>query len=356
MNIVMKFLGRFPIPMSIFIIACFAVSLWTVTHYFENTIRPLQEEARRAHIEGEIKAADSLLKRKRYDTAAQEYRFILDAYDNELLKQDKGDLHDAMGLSHFGLSTRQDQEKNLNLAIEDFQEALTYRTIDSSPELYGTTWKHLGRAYENLAIHRKSEDDFAAAIDAYQKVLSVQQGDTNPEGYAMAKAMLGGAYRELYVHSEDKQHTALAFQHYEEALGILNRKEYPEGFGLVLVEIGRTYVALAKYSRRTGNSEKALKEYKKALRLLKSETHPSQYARVHKYIADAYVMLTQTKPRNRRDEAEHAQRVYRWQNKANEAYKIAQNFGFSDEMAVNTTKKTSPRSSTMTTDKADDKK
>ena len=76
--------------MSILIIACLAVSLWTVTHYFENTIRPLQEQARRAHIEGEIKAADSLLKRKRYDTAAQEYRFILDAYDNELLKQDKG--------------------------------------------------------------------------------------------------------------------------------------------------------------------------------------------------------------------------------------------------------------------------
>ena len=352
----MKFLGRFPVPMSIFIIACFATALWAVTHYFESTIRPLQEQARRAHIEGEIKAADSLLQRKRYDTAAQEYRFILDAYGSELLEQDKGHLQDGMGRSHFGLSTRQDQEKNLNLAIENFQEALLYRTPDLSPKLYSATWKRLGQTYETLGVHLESEDDLATAIEAYQKALSLQAADTDPEGYAMTKALVGGAYRELYAFSREKQHSALAFETFEEAIDVLNRDDHPEALGLVRVEIGRTYVTLAKYSRRTGNSQNALKEYERALKLLKPETFPTQYARAHKYIGDAYTMLTQTKPRNRQDVPEHAQRVYRWERKANDAYKIAQNFGFNDDMRVTSTSNSSSNASTMEADKADDKK
>ena len=353
---VTKFLGRYPLQVSSAIILCFGASVWAVTYHFETTIRPLQEQMRLSHIAGEIAQADSLLKRKRYETAMKDYKYVLDAYDTELSEQDKGRLNDALGLSYLALSDTKDQVENLNLAIKAFKSSLIYRAPDVFPELYGITWKHIGKAHEALGARRKTEDDFTLAIDAYQKALSVQPVDTDPEGYAIAKATLGGAYRGFYIYSKDKQHTALAFQHYEEALGVLNRREYPEGVGLVLVEIGRTYIALAEYSRRTGNSQNALKEFKKALKLLKAKKFPSQYARVNKYIGDAYSMLTQTKPRNRRDKAEHAQRVYRWQNKANEAYKLAQNFGFNDGAMVISTKDTLPRSSTMRTDSADDKK
>ena len=59
---------------------------------------------------------------------------------------------------------KKDQEKNLNLAIENFQEALLYRTPDLSPKLYSATWKRLGQTYETLGVHLESEDDLATAI------------------------------------------------------------------------------------------------------------------------------------------------------------------------------------------------
>ena len=356
MNTVTKFLGRYPLFVSSAIILCFGASVWAVTYHFETTIRPLQEQMRLSHIAGEIAQADSLLKRKRYETAMKEYRFVLDAYDAELSEQDKGHLNDALGLSYLALSDTKDQVENLNLAIKSFKSSLTYRPSDAQPTLYAATWKHMGQTYVSLAIRNGSEENFTDAINSYKKAVSIQTVESDPESYAMATALLGGAYRELYSHSTDGQHIRTAFQYYEEALGVLKPKEHPEAFGLVLVEMGRTYSAQAVYSRRTTNSEKAIKLYDKALKVLDRDHFPSHYAQIHKYIGDSYTLLIKTKPRNRWDAAEHAQRVNQYQSKANTAYKIAQNFGFEGARMDRKTTGASKESSRKTNNSEDVKK
>ena len=356
MNIVTKFLGRYPLFVSSAIILCFGASVWAVTYHFETTIRPLQEQIRLSHIASEIAQADSLLKRKRYETAMKEYKFVLDAYDAELSEQDKGHLNDALGLSYLALSNTRDQVENLNFAIKSFKTSLTYRPPDAQPILYAATWKHMGQTYESLAIRNGSSETFTEAINSYKNVVSVHAVESDPESYAMATALLGGAYRELYGHSRDDQHIRTAFQYYEEALGFLKANQHPEAFGLVLAEMGRTYSAQAVYSRRTTNSEKAIKIFGKALKVLDRDHFPSHYAQIHKYIGDAYTMLIKTKPRNRWDAAEHAQRVNRYQNKANAAYKIAQNFGFEGVRTDRKTTGASMESSKETNDSGDAKK
>jgi len=96
-------------------------------------------------------------------------------------------LQNNLGTAYWNLS-RCDQavrevamaEEFLNLAIEAYRVALTYRTLEAAPLAYAATQNNLGTAYWHLANQPSAQQDdrsihLLCAIDAYQEALSAVQ-------------------------------------------------------------------------------------------------------------------------------------------------------------------------------------
>ena len=79
-----RFLGRFPRIIASIILGALAVSAWQATVYVDTVVRPREAAARQAMIEREIGRADTLFSRAKFETALNEYDYVLAGYPDEL--------------------------------------------------------------------------------------------------------------------------------------------------------------------------------------------------------------------------------------------------------------------------------
>ena len=327
MDALARYLGRYPRHVTAFILICFVIEIGVVTDYIENTVWPRRAEAHQARIASDVETADKLFTRKRYSTALNEYRFVLDAHGPDLSAAETGRVKDAIGLCHFHMAARRDQRENLEHAIAAFGVALGARPLESQPLAYAETQIHIGEARRTLASVTRSADVMAEAMDAYREALKVHTPESNPAGHAAARRLLGDAHLDLQAFAPNDRNIGQAFAFFETALSVLDRDDQAEEFGLTVLAQGRAFVVKAAggYSKR--NLEKAIEIFEKALSHLVPEKFPRHYGLAHQLLGDTYTALTKTKPRSRSGRARHRQRTMFWDNRAKQAYRIAVNFG-----------------------------
>ncbi len=327
MDALARYLGRYPRHVTAFILICFVIEIGVVTDYIENTVWPRRAEAHQARIASDVATADKLFTRKRFSTALNEYRFVLDTHGPDLSVAETGRLKDAIGLCHFHIAARRDKRENLARAIAAFGVALGARALESQPAAYAETQIHLGEARRALASAAGAEDIMAEAMAAYREALKVYTAETDPAGHATAQRLLGDAYLDLQAIAPEDSNIDRAFAYFETALSVLDPAVHAEEIGLTLLARGRAFVVKSDGRYRKRHLEEAIKTFEKALSVLVAEKFPRHYGLVHQNIGDAYTLLTKTRPKSRSGRARHLQRTILWNNRAKQAYRIATNFG-----------------------------
>ena len=99
-----RFLGRFPRIIASIILGALAVSAWQATVYVDTVVRPREAAARQAMIEREIGRADTLFSRAKFETALNEYDYVLAGYPDELPADVESRLRQAVGSCHVALA------------------------------------------------------------------------------------------------------------------------------------------------------------------------------------------------------------------------------------------------------------
>ena len=91
----------------------------------------------------------------------------------------------------------QDEESNLEKAINAYEEALKIRTVERDPIYYAMTQNNLGIAYSDLAGVRDKESNLEKAINAYEEVLKIYTEEKYPTVYQIVKSNLEEARSQL---------------------------------------------------------------------------------------------------------------------------------------------------------------
>ena len=136
------------------------------------------------------------------------------------------------------------------------------------------------------------------------------------------------AHRDRFEIAGDREALAAAFAAYDEAMAAANPEEFPAARGATLIEVGLAWVQEAENGYRTRNLLRAVETLEDAKRYFDVDAFPRERARLHKHIGDAYVLLSLTEAKRSSERARHQQQVVRWQNRAENAYKVARSFGY----------------------------
>ena len=321
-----RFLGRFPRTISATIAAGFAAGLWFATDYVRTVVEPREAAARQARIGGEIARADAMMDRGKYALAIAEYAYVIDNFAAELAPAEVARLHDGAGRAHVRLAEKTDPAANLESGIAAFARALEVRAAAGDAPGQAETQRRIGDARRALARARGDAAPLDGAVAAYRAMLALAGGD--PARRAAALRAVANAHRDRFEIAGDREALAAAFAAYDEAMAAANPEEFPAARGATLIEVGLAWVQEAENGYRTRNLLRAVETLEDAKRYFDVDAFPRERARLHKHIGDAYVLLSLTEAKRSSERARHQQQVVRWQNRAENAYKVARSFGY----------------------------
>lgn len=196
------------------------------------------------------------------------------------------------------------KKDNLLLAISTFEESLKIKSNNnSSTKDYALIQKYLGITYVGMAsIGENKEENLKKAIDYYLDALNIistnDTFDNDKEEYASIKTNLGHAYTELSDIENKKNNLSLAITVCRDALQIRKKEYYAKEFATTTNYLGSAYVKLADIEEKEKNLLKAINSYKEALEIRKNDDNNIEYADILNNIGIAYNKLSDIKEKD----------------------------------------------------------
>ncbi|MGI9334839.1 MAG: hypothetical protein ACR2RL_16975 [Gammaproteobacteria bacterium] len=321
------------------VLALFSVAGWYTKNYIETVVQPRQQAAKLALIDEQIATAIGLFERGDYESALGEYAFVLSAYERDMPPAMTADLNDRIGRCHVAAAQAQSAkptraEASYRAALEAFDRSLDYRTPHNDLDVHVATALRRAEALQAVGRLRSDDRDLELAISAYGSILErIGQRDM-----AVARSsthrQLGNAYRDLNLIDANRFDMQAALDQYDRALATVAPLEHPDAHAAALQDLARAYVVLARLKYRRRHLETAVEHLESALGQYDRKRAPRQHAETQLLIGDTYTMLAQIGPKNRSDRASHQQRKIRYENKAKQAYRVAQAFGLTPRNGV----------------------
>ncbi|MCJ7650764.1 MAG: hypothetical protein MUP85_19305, partial [Candidatus Lokiarchaeota archaeon] len=119
-------------------------------------------------------------KTSQYQKSIDHGNKILSIISYEEYPYEYGSTQNEIGEAYCSLAAFQDNEININMAINAHHEALTIFTNESYPIEYAKTQKDLGVAYYNLAEVRDKEENLNLALKASKEALNIYSREKYP--------------------------------------------------------------------------------------------------------------------------------------------------------------------------------
>ena len=150
-----------------------------------------------------------------------------------------------LGNACWQLAQYENRQRNLQRAETAYTEARTFLKIEDSPIAYATLHNNLGNVHQELAQLADPTTHLTSAIEAYGVALAHLSPETGALAYAGVQNNLGNAYRELAHHVEDEDqvdaYLAKAIEAYASALDYYTPQTAPSNYLMTRANQGLTY-------------------------------------------------------------------------------------------------------------------
>jgi len=129
--------------------------------------------------------------------------------------------------------------KNIELAIEHYNNALKFYTRDAIPEMWAATQNNLAAVYSDR-IRGKRSVNVELAIEHCNHALEVRTRDAFPEQWAETQNNLAIAYGNR-IRGDRAENIDLAIDHYNQALQVSTLKRFPSNRRQTLHNLGNLH-------------------------------------------------------------------------------------------------------------------
>lgn len=183
-------------------------------------------------------------------------------------------IKNKLGCAYMILSDVEDSEKNLDIAINAFKEALQIEIKDKSVDC-AKTQNNLGKAYIKLADTFDRHKKIINAVEVCKELLEcIDLKD--PANKLDIQDCFRDVYTKLAEIRDYEVNLKKAITNYREALKIRKKEDYPLDYAETQNNLGDAYSKLAKIRDYITHLEKAIEAYKKALEVYKPEDFPDK--------------------------------------------------------------------------------
>jgi len=162
-------------------------------------------------------------------------------------------------------------EKNIEMAIKHFKQALEIRTRQALPEEWAQTQNNLGNAYLVRVRNGQAEINIEKAIDHFQRALEVRTLEEFPEDWAQTQRNLAVGYAER-IRGELVDNVEKAIQHFQQTLKVYTYEAYPQEWAGTQNNLGISYDRLR--DEQEENINRAIHHYQLALDIYTVEDFP----------------------------------------------------------------------------------
>jgi len=197
-------------------------------------------------------------------------------------------LNNSFGTIYQRLAQISNRRHHIELAIAEYEEALTYHTFDTSPMDYARIQNNLGITYQDLSNLHDREANLQRAIQAYKNALISRTPESAPLAYAMTQNNLGSAYRNLSDIHDPETYLQKAIEAYDQALIYRTPNTVPLYYATTQNNLGNVYTKLSTINDRESNLQSAIQAYKNALIYRTPESAPLAYAMTQNNLGNAY--------------------------------------------------------------------
>ncbi|MDP3062069.1 MAG: DUF2254 family protein [Chloroflexota bacterium] len=236
--------------------------------------------------------------------AVESFQTALSFYTLEAFPRQHAETQNSLGIAYRNMADVREKEQNLQKAIAAYQEALKVYTLQAFPMDYAMTQNNLGAAYGNLADVREKERNLQKAIAAYLEALVVRTLQAFPVQYAMTQNNLGTAYGDLADVRDVEQNLQNAIAAYQEALKTYTLQAFPVQYATTQNNLGAAYRNMADVREKEQNNQKAIAAYQEALVVYTFQAFPTDYAMTQNNLGVAYGDLA-----NVRDKEQNLQKA-----------------------------------------------
>jgi CHAT domain-containing protein len=164
---------------------------------------------------------------------------------------------------------KKDKDKNIELAISAYKNALTIRTIEAYPQKWATTHINLGNVLcKSGNLHK--------AIEAYENASSIFSFEAFPEHWAALQLNQASVYKQFEENKEENLKAAIFF--YQQASKVFTFKSFPQQWAMIYHNLGLVYQALSRVNiiNKTENLNLAIAAFQQALQIHKPKTFPHE--------------------------------------------------------------------------------
>jgi len=180
---------------------------------------------------------------------------------------------------------RGDRAENIDLAIDNFNQALQVRTREAFPKQWAATRNNLAAAYWNR-IRGDRAENIDLAIDYYNQALQVYTREAFPEQWATTWNNLAAAYSDR-IRGDRAENIDLAIDNFNQALQVRTREAFPEDWAMTQNNLAAAYWTRIR-GDRAENIDLALDYYNQALQVYTREAFPEKWAMTRNNLAIAY--------------------------------------------------------------------
>ncbi len=177
-------------------------------------------------------------KAKNLEQAIQAYQQALLVFTREAFPSNWAGIHDNL-VGAYSNRIKGEKAENLEWAIHAGQQALSVFTRKAFPTDWARTQNNLGGAYSNRIKGEKAEN-LERAIQAFQQALSVFTCEAFPTDWARTQNNLGLAYRDR-IRGDIAENLELAIQAYQQALSVRTQEAFPQNNVQTLFNLGIAY-------------------------------------------------------------------------------------------------------------------
>ena len=198
-------------------------------------------------------------------------------------------LHNDLGNTYAALQVG-NRAENLSNAIENYQQALRFRTPSNAPLDFAGTQNNLGSAYKNLAACRDRIENLQKAVECYLKALTVYTAATTPFQFAATQSNLGNTYKNLAAGGPQLEYLQKTIECYLQALTVYTPVSAPVQYATTQNNLANLYSTLPN-GEKAQNLLKAIECYHRALIIYTPEADPLQYAATQNNLGMVYATL-----------------------------------------------------------------
>jgi tetratricopeptide (TPR) repeat protein len=181
-----------------------------------------------------------------------------------------------LGFDYYELSRKNNNEQNLLIAIERFNNSLRVYSTVRNPEEFVNVNYRMGLSFQDLAVIRNKKYNLEKSIAAFNSSMLVINEKKSPTTYVMIQTSLGNSYRDLRFVENLDDNTRKALDCYRNALNYTS------------FDTDRIQYAFlqSNYALLVSGYDEELKANNEALRVYTPENYPIEFYRIQMNIAN----------------------------------------------------------------------